>query len=275
MHIVQTGERFRATMGVLFLCGSKYMVNLYILAIFGVPEEMCAVQYARAIQKYSCGMPRDEKRLTEIHFIDKYPYIVRLIQKTFQTMIEERGETDYDLMCYVKHNPSQESWKSYSPTSERSDSSKQKQSQSLVLYETRHYFVLKSTNGSEFYVYSGNILEVFKRHVSAIVCSEDDMGRGKGGLALSLIKKAERFSYRSEKNKAFASKKPAGQIIVCNGQGTGYNHVLHAILWSFGHTRSHMVRQKDIVLKAYRNIFFEAFKLGIKSVAIPVLGTGK
>ena len=251
------------------------MAYLYFLAIFGVPEEMCAVQYARAIQKYSLGMPSDEKRLKEIHFIDKNPSIVRLIQKTFQTMIKERKETDYDFMRYVKQSPSQKSWNSYSPTSERSDPSKQKQSQSLVLYATRHNFVLKSSNGSESYVYSGNILEVYKRHVSAIVCSEDDLGRGKGGLALSLIKKAEGFSYRSEKNKAFASKKPAGQIVVCNGQGTGYNHVLHAILWSSGHSGSHMVHQKDIVLKAYRNIFFEAFKLGIKSVAIPVLGTGK
>ena len=251
------------------------MAYLYILAIFGVPEEMCAVQYARAIQKYSLGMPSDEQRLKEIHFIDKYPSIVRLIQKTFQTMIEERRETDYDLMRYVKHNPSQESWNSYSPTSERSDVSEQKQSQSLFSFETPDSFVIKSTNGSEVYVYTGNILEAHKRNVPAIVCSEDDMGRGKGGLALSLIKKAKGFSYRSEKTKEFASKKPAGQIVVCNGQGTGYNHVLHAILWSSGHTGSHMARQKDIVFRAYRNIFFEAFKLGIKSVAIPVLGTGK
>ena len=64
---------------------------------------MGAVQYANAVLAYSKESVKGiGNTLEQIHFIDKDPKIVRLIQKTFKTMISENKRTDYNVNDYVK-----------------------------------------------------------------------------------------------------------------------------------------------------------------------------
>lgn len=73
------------------------MSTLYYIAwVYGVPEEICAVQYANAILKYKDMHVRN--KLKEIHFVDLNHRVVRLIQNTFKTMIQG---WKYDIMKYV------------------------------------------------------------------------------------------------------------------------------------------------------------------------------
>ena len=240
---------------------------------------MCAVQYARAIQRYSQGSASNSQTLTEIHFIDKNPSIVRLIQKTFQTTFDEGKETDYDIKRYVTDNLAAKS--GYSNFQERHTSgtsyhSQGKQTEMPVIFENQEYCEIHAGNESHVHIYVGNILEAHKKHAEAIVCSDDAMGRGKGGLARALIDKARNFDYgKTEKRRAFRERKKTGQIAISSGQGTGFQHVLHAILWGSGESEGHLEEQKEIVFKAYTNIFFEACRQHLRSVALPILGTGK
>ena len=248
-----------------------------ISAIFAVPEEICAVQYAKAILKYSQGSASNGQKLKEIHFIDKNVSIIKLIQKTFQAMIAEKKETDYNVMRYVTEHRVRDTGYSTSSarrTSNYGNQSQLKQTETPVSFETPECFEMHAGNESHVNVYIGNILEAHRRHVTAIVCSDDDMGRGNGGIAVALKNKAQSFSYETEKRKAFFSKTNAGEVVVSAGQGTGFQTVLHAILWSTGRNVGQVPDQKEVVIKAYKNIF-ETCRRGLTSVALPLLGTGK
>ena len=234
---------------------------------------MCAVQYAKAILRYSSGTASDTNRLQEIHFIDKNPKIIRLIQTTFKTMIEDQRETDYDIMKYVTQQS-----QGYGSTSGYSRSVRSKPSDTRdtekplpIFEENAEGCVLYAPNGSKVHVYDGNILEAHKKHITSVVCADDNTGRGKGGLANALMSHSRGFSYGKDKNDAFNSKWPkVGDIVLSAGKGTGYENVLHAVLWG---TR-HVTDQRAVVLEAYKNVIKEASWKNLSSVAMPILGTG-
>ncbi|KAL3864667.1 hypothetical protein ACJMK2_006329 [Sinanodonta woodiana] len=68
--------------------------------INAVPKQMCAVQYAKAVLDYSRTSGQGQA-LKEIHFIDKLPDLVKLMQDTFRTMIHEGKVPDYNIHNYV------------------------------------------------------------------------------------------------------------------------------------------------------------------------------
>ena len=241
-------------------------------AIFSVPEEMCAVQYAKAILNYSSGNATNSDRLKEIHFIDKNPSIIRLIQKTFKTMIEDQKETDYDIMKYVtKTSPGYGNASGYSRSIRRTADTRDMGKTLPVFEETSEGCVLHAENSSRVVVYDGNILEAHKKHITCIVCADDNTGRGKGGLANALMSNSRGFSYGMDKHEAFNCKWPKeGDLVISSGKGTGYENVLHAVLWGTGRATD----QKGVVLEAYKNILKESSWRKFSTVAIPILGTG-
>ncbi|CAG2254034.1 PARP10_14_15 [Mytilus edulis] len=58
--------------------------------IFGVPKELCAKQYFRAVVEYSGSSPSSSVR--EIHFIDKDRGMCNLVQKTFEKEFGYKGQ---------------------------------------------------------------------------------------------------------------------------------------------------------------------------------------
>ncbi|VDI19487.1 Hypothetical predicted protein [Mytilus galloprovincialis] len=58
--------------------------------IFGVPKELCAKQYFRAVVEYSRSSPSSSVR--EIHFIDKDRGMCNLVQKTFEKEFGYKGQ---------------------------------------------------------------------------------------------------------------------------------------------------------------------------------------
>ncbi|XP_071145629.1 macro domain-containing protein lmo2759-like [Mytilus edulis] len=58
--------------------------------IFGVPKELCAKQYFRAVVEYSRSSPSSSVR--EIHFIDKDKGMCNLVQKTFEKEFGYKGQ---------------------------------------------------------------------------------------------------------------------------------------------------------------------------------------
>ena len=247
------------------------VINLFT-AIFSVPEEMCAVQYAKAIRNYGSGNASNSDRLQEIHFIDKNPSIIRLIQTTFKTMIEDQKDTDYDVMKYVtQQSPGIGNTSGYSRSVRRPADTGDMGKTLPVFEETSEGCVLYAGNGSKVYVYDGNVLDAHKKHITCIVCADDNTGRGKGGLANALMSYSRGFSYKQDKNDAFNRKWPKeGDIVLSAGNGTGFQNVLHAVLWGTGR----MADQNSVVLEAYKNILKESSWRKFSTVAMPVLGTG-
>ncbi|KAK3584352.1 hypothetical protein CHS0354_000863 [Potamilus streckersoni] len=81
---------------------SKIALPAVSSGIYAVPREMCAVQYAKAVVDYSYSRQfKQGQSLKEIHFIDKVPSLVKLMQDTFRTMIQNGNVPDYNIHNYV------------------------------------------------------------------------------------------------------------------------------------------------------------------------------
>lgn len=64
--------------------------SIYFSGLDGVPNDLCAKQYYKAVVEYSRNSPSSSVR--EIHFIDQDRGMCSLIQKTFEREFGFKGQ---------------------------------------------------------------------------------------------------------------------------------------------------------------------------------------
>ncbi|KAK3610489.1 hypothetical protein CHS0354_016678 [Potamilus streckersoni] len=248
--------------------------------IYAVPQEMCAVQYAKAVLDYS----RDSTQglvLKEIHFIDKLPHVVKLIQDTFRTMIQNGKVPNYNIQNYVassSHYKLKQSkdtgWKEHGKEDIPADNSqyetaKLKES-SPFHYESKvHHtkqFVFQLSTKPVVCIYKGDILKV--KNMDAVVCPDDAKGSGIGRIAIDLGTKAK---YRQQKEKRFERQKPdLGDVVITDGEENSFNMIVYVVIENnFPQKpdfRSTMKKSIDNILRKTNE------HKNVKTIAFPLFG---
>ncbi|WAR01975.1 hypothetical protein MAR_008533 [Mya arenaria] len=67
-------------------------------AIFGVPVQLCAMEYARAVKRFSKDFPA--ANLREVHFVDITAQTIKVIQEAFHRMITEGKDDINDRLMF-------------------------------------------------------------------------------------------------------------------------------------------------------------------------------
>lgn len=74
--------------------------KIILSGIYGCPRDLCSVQYAKAILDYS---RLSHVPLKEIHFVDTDLDMVRIIQRTFETMIPGKNVPRFHNTCKLEY----------------------------------------------------------------------------------------------------------------------------------------------------------------------------
>ena len=114
---------------------------------------------------------------------------------------------------------------------------------------------------------------VFERsgNVDAVICSDTKAGSCKGYLAKTLLAKGSK-SYKAAKEKAF-KRVNFGDVIVLNGEGTGFGKVLIAVMWNKDPNDDETKRQAKF-RQMFNSVFTKAVAQRCESVVMPLLFTG-
>ncbi|KAK3610480.1 hypothetical protein CHS0354_016670 [Potamilus streckersoni] len=258
--------------------------------IYAVPQDMCAVQYAKAVLDYSRkSIPG--KSLTEIHFVDKLPRLVKLIQDTFKTMLSDGKEPNYNVNNYVI---------SSSVSQRRSNTTTGKGHQSHEDYQhgqaaglknagnSSHHGLVEKIDFSPVYyeseehgkkqsvfqisqkpvvrIYKGNVLEV--KNMDAVICSDDKNGSGMWSIA-SELKRNEK--YKKQKEAAFKKEKPGlGDVVVTYAGEHSYHVIFHVVIETYETKKSDF---ECAMRKCIDKILKKAHEwVHVKKIAVPLFG---
>ncbi|XP_053406803.1 uncharacterized protein LOC123546492 isoform X2 [Mercenaria mercenaria] len=236
---------------------------------FGVPKEICAEQYARAILEFG----GKNKSLREIHIVDNNHEMIDIVHKTFFTMITERKPTPFTLSIYVEQSAGQATL-----TDERTKNTDDRRNfkctgrdrpksttdfirEELLYKSYGDKLVCSLASSNEVQVYAGDILHL--DGITAVVCSETSKGDAKGNISKCLLEKGGP-EYRRNKEMQFGSHRNIGEVITTKGGRNKYIWIMHAL-----------VSKEDLNVLAglYRQIFEEAKTRELQAIALPLLGT--
>ncbi|XP_053374234.1 uncharacterized protein LOC123534097 [Mercenaria mercenaria] len=245
--------------------------------LFGVPRDVCAIQYAEAVKKFS----RRKQTLSEIHFVDESHDMIDIIQKAFKAIITDGKQAPFDINVYLDR-----------PTADGAPSlvyyNKGKTTPKNTARDRPKHLIPKNETLKDIYQSDLNAAYIFERKklkcyfpsncvvevydydimrisgVDAIVCSENREGDAKGMIANSLLKEGGR-DYSRMKAVQFSGSRKYGEVITIPGGRNRFKWVMHAV-----------VSRKDhhIIPVIYRKIFTETMTRNITSLALPVMGTG-
>ncbi|KAK3610484.1 hypothetical protein CHS0354_016674 [Potamilus streckersoni] len=268
-----------------FLEAEKYGISTIALPIvssglYAVPKDMCAVQYAKAVFDYS-RQSIPGKSVKEIHFIDKFPDIVEIIQDTFRTMIENGKVPNYDIQKYVACSASHQRQKS--KETGRKGREKQHITANHSQYETiklkemspfcyepivQHtkQFVFQVSSKPVVCIYEGDIQKV--KNIDAVVCPDDIKGNGKSSIALKLAKKTK---YKKQKEICFESEKPnLGDVVITYRKKTHFNVIVHVVIENNSTQKLEFI---SIMKKSIDNILRKTNEcVTVKTIAMPMFG---
>ncbi|XP_053390223.1 uncharacterized protein LOC128553131 isoform X2 [Mercenaria mercenaria] len=236
---------------------------------FGVPREICAEQYARAILEFG----GKNKSLREIHIVDNNHEMIDIVHKTFSTMINERKPTPFTLSVYVEQSAGQatltdegnkntDNRRNFKCTGRDRPNSTTDFIRKELLYKSfGDKLVCSFASSYEVQVYAGNILHL--DGIPAIVCSETSKGDAKGNISKFLLENGG-SEYRRNKETQFGSHRNIGEVITTKGGRNKYNWIIHAL-----------ASKEDLNILAclYRRVFEEAKTRELHAIALPLLGT--
>ncbi|KAH3787011.1 hypothetical protein DPMN_165130 [Dreissena polymorpha] len=271
--------------------------------VFGVPKQICAVAYARAVRDYS---KLSQKPLLEVHFVDLDDKMVKLVQDAFREIITLNSLPSWYIMKDIlrrtagmstqrkaedpTHSPKTDSPRSSKPggsgtkpggLSNNTGKSPHQRASTDTTFCFEEEIFGTSTRALKFHLSSTQVLHVYSEDllgttmpkVDMLVCSDNLKATEKGYLVGTLRTTAGK-KYTDEKDKAF--KKTGlkqGEVIVCNGGNTRYKYIAVVVMHVFS-TSVPKSEKKMKYLALYRNIFKTAVEKGIRSVALSALGTG-
>ncbi|KAL3864670.1 hypothetical protein ACJMK2_006332 [Sinanodonta woodiana] len=247
--------------------------------IYAVPKKMCAVQYAKAVLDYS-QTSRQGQALKEIHFIDKLPDLVKLMQDTFRTMIQEGKVPDYNIHNYVassSRNQRQQS-KETGRKGNRNQlvevnhcqyENTEPEGLSPVYYEqgenNKGRFVFQVSEKPVVFIYEGDILKL--KHIDAIVCPDDSEGTSRGRIASELKKNK---NYSKTKDMCFKQRKPnLGDLVIIDGKEIP-KVIVHVVLENNSPRRQEFM---SVIQKSFDNILRQMNEWeNVKTIAMPLFG---
>lgn len=229
-----------------------------LTGIFGVPKELCAVQYAKSLLRVGSSLTR----LQEIHFVDIKPEIVKCIQRVFASMINNKEKPPYNSSDFVTVGTLSRRQK----LNKGANKVQQNESEHLDFNTEQVYpkcshvqndFVVAYVKDVKVIVHRGDIWNI--HGVDGIVCpevSKEDISSHLEELCGS--------SYVKEKNKRLKERVKNNVIVTSGGRST-YKAVLHAIVPD----------QADELLALYKTVFKACQTQGLQTIAMPFLATRK
>ncbi|XP_060560200.1 uncharacterized protein LOC132720174 isoform X2 [Ruditapes philippinarum] len=262
-------------------------------AIFGVPEEICVQQYAKATFDYSRKTSDEPTALKEIHFIDKNSNIVKKIQDAFYLVFVKGEMPDCDTSKFVKsrrhgkgHSPgsytgAQASFSSsvhkdsfYAQTQfATSDVFEVTQTEPLSFFDDESSAYAYLLHGKEEYKLLLSRGDLLKVKASAVVIPVDDRGN-RGNIAGSLFSRIPEI-YRKDYTFKLSSechRKKECDVFITQGYECDYPFIVHAI-YPANAKNKHISQRKHDVQKLYKNVFSLCdTKTGICEVVAPLLG---
>ncbi|XP_052772408.1 uncharacterized protein LOC128211541 [Mya arenaria] len=237
-------------------------------AIFGVPKDLCCLQYVQAVLDHS---KKYQNPLHEIHFVDIDGNTVKNIQDTFESVLQNgtypcrledfvRDNRRFQQRTFNKQNvPDFEpeynpkprvvgEMKAFSFSFEHDDT----QSCSVA--------VISVTDKHKLKIYGGDIL--LDEQADACVNTEN-YDECDGLLSILVRKMSNREHFLGEKEQALRNNK--SPVVSVAGNGCGFKYILFLKL---DDTQS----QEQNIFNAYKHVFEECMKQNIHSVSTLPLG---
>ena len=280
-----------------------------VLGYQGVPNDICALQYAEGVNRYLETTKRPT--IEEIHFVDLNDDTIKQIKQTFLDYFVDRKVVNVDSRYLIgKGVTASETFnlkmacrsKTDTGKSEIGDLSKSetvkvhRTSQTVSSTDVSHEkvktnpggtvlehpliwessskaTVIQFTTNQKLQLYTANILELHSSDV--IVICEDPSGNNGGRLAQDLLVKGA-AKYITEKGKAFQSNRMLsfGEVVVTGGGDSQFKFVFHALLHQRHIFPQTVSKWYDAFQKILGVIFNKAVSMKCSSIAMPVIGTG-
>jgi len=213
------------------------------------------IEYSSTCGKTTC--------LKEIHFIDKEPGMIQMIQAEFSLHLNMTQSAS----ASGNTGPNPSTGNHDNPSSGNSDSNK---AQTTVGKFQKQYIV-----GKDLRV---NIVEedITKMNVDIIVCPQDDLCLSKEGIAKAISKVSNEW-YRTATLSMKKVNKCKVKKIKASPASLPFKEVLHTVAprWDKHAVKHNKTFKKELKL-TIRNIIQHCSDSGtVNSVAIPLLGIGK
>ncbi|XP_053406807.1 protein mono-ADP-ribosyltransferase PARP14-like [Mercenaria mercenaria] len=275
-RLLQCSDDLRRTIAsCLRMAESKQLESIVMSTIssgaFGVPREICAEQYARAILEFG----DKKKSLREIHIVDNNHDMIDIVHKTFSTMITERKPAPSTLSVYVKQPAGQDT---LTDEGKKNTNTKERESfnctgrvipksttdfirEELLYKSYGDKLVCSLASSNEVQVYAGDILHL--DGITAVVCSETSKGDTKGTISKYLLENGG-WEYRRNKETQFRRQRKIGEVITTEGGRNKYAWIIHALV---------SIEDLNILADLYRLILEEAKTREFQAIALPLLGT--
>ncbi|XP_060603250.1 uncharacterized protein LOC132756248 isoform X2 [Ruditapes philippinarum] len=239
--------------------------------LFGVPKELCVIQYAKAVIDYSTI----HNGLKEIHIVDIKPDMIDIIHHVFDMMIVQKQNIKLDVQRYcqvvtmanaeTKHNSkklTEEIHVSSQIHSERSEHTEKDIGWNVTYAIDGSKLICVFSSNKEVQIYHGDIVKL--RGIQALACSENRKGEAKGEVANHLAETNGK-DYLKEKSEMFKSSYNYGDIVFTSGGKSCFKGIVHVITPRNDIKALHMM---------YINLLEKLAKENISSIALPLFGTG-
>ncbi|XP_061194321.1 protein mono-ADP-ribosyltransferase PARP14-like [Saccostrea echinata] len=253
--------------------------------IFGVPAEVCAPMYVKAITDFG---EKQRRKLREVHLVDLDPSnnILDLTASAYHTSLQKRESL----------NPNDVMRRFAQQCLPGTKSVNKKDNVEASLNQSRCHFVGNDKGVISFemdrklkiFIYKGDIVSL--KNIGILVCSENKGVTGSGALAQSILKNAGQLYQKDlKKLKENVSKTEkylkVGTTCVLHAGKLNYQHVILAIISRFLHERA---PQDDELLELQHTVYHvlnhaDDIITPVKkksaahpnSLAMPLLGAGK
>ncbi|KAL4231079.1 Poly (ADP-ribose) polymerase [Mactra antiquata] len=245
---------------------------------FGVPKDLVAEVYVKALVDYSMGMGPMYPVL-EIHLVDMDPNMLTYIKDAYESWAATPG---MENMSKQFTEGSDNLIKSLQDVSNRSESAvslktlPSHRSENMVTFSGQSY----TSEGEQIWsfdvlrklmvhVYTGSILKL--KNIDAIVCAVDVNMKGNLAKQIQVLggKKFKTSLKKARGNRALVE----GEVLTCDGGDLDSKTVLLSVIA----TPIHYGNQKNISRLDSINtqVFYSANQNRIRSLAMPLIGTGR
>ncbi|XP_062614153.1 uncharacterized protein LOC134275890 [Saccostrea cucullata] len=253
--------------------------------IFGVPAEVCAPMYVKAITDFD---KKHRRKLREVHLVDMDPNnnILDLTASAYHTFLQKHESLNPDDVMRRYAQLSLQGSKSVNKQDKLEASSNQSRCQ-FVGKDKGGVLSFEMGRKLKIFIYKGDIVSL--KNIGILVCSENRGVTGSGALAQSILKNAgplyqRDFKKVQEKVTKTGKNLPIGDTHVLHAGKLHYKHVILAILYRFPHERApkenELLDLKQTVchvLNCAENIIAPVKKKSAahpNSLAMPLFGAG-
>ena len=202
--------------------------------IFGVPRELCAVQYAESILR------SNPKTLQEIHFVDCKSQVVKLIQHVFNVMITNKHAAPYNTSDYISSKQSRKKSTQIDTSTTTNEQAQTVSDEPIPKYTYRpDCLKLSYASNVNVCIYKQDIWDL--QNIQGIVCpvfADTD-----SGAIASHLKDNGGISYRKEKKKFL--KELSADVFQTTGGLSNFKEVVHAFV----------PRQPDELMSVFGQLF--------------------